>query len=1104
MKRIALFLTCLFAVASLATAQTTKVTGTVVSAEDGEPIPGASVVIEGTKQGVVTDAEGKFTLTGIPAETKRLQISCAGMIPQMVKVKPYIAISLETDNKALDEVMVVAYGTATKAAFTGSATVVGADKIEALQSTNALDALTGHVAGVELYNPTGDPTNNNPTIRIRGIGSLNAGTSPLLVVDGTPYGGDMNTINTNDIESMTVLKDAAATSLYGARGANGVIAITTKKGKAGQGAKVTLDAKWGSNGRAQRDYVTVKNPGHYYETYYQSLRNYATNTLGYNAADANIFANQNLTAGNGYGLYMNIYDVPEGQYLIGSNGRLNPNARMGNIVTGESGQEYLLTADDWLKEAYNHGLRQEYNVSVSNATDKSNFYASFGYLNNDGITHNSSYESLTGRLKADLQAKPWLKVGGNMSYTHYNAEGMLEDGSSNSSANIFAIATHIAPIYPMYIRDGQGLIMTDSNGLPMYDWADKKAQKDYAEAAGVRPYLPGSNAVQQQMLDRNTWEGNAMNATGFLEIRFAKDFKFTSTNTMNLDESRSTSLTNPYYGNYASSNGIVGKGHARTWSYALQQLLTWGHQYGKHDVDAMLGHEWYRGRYYTLSASKSNMFDPTNYELAGAVTDGSNANSYTTDFNTEAYFARAQYNYAQKYFLSAQYRREASSRFSSEDGRWWGNFYSVGAAWDISQEKFMKDQKIVNFLKYKLSYGELGNDNIGSYLYTNRYSIGNSGGNAAATISSAKGNKDITWETTGEMNTGIEFGLWNNRLSGGIEYYWRKTRDMLYSFSLPVSYGFTGYYDNIGDMLNHGVEVELNADIFRTKNFTWNVGVNFSHFKNKITFMPDDKKTTTAYTLDGKEYHGYASGNMFIGEDLCRSTYYMAEYAGIYTQETAALTGETYDPSLAGSSMWWKDVYDAEGNRTGEKVTTTKYSDATKYLSGNIVPKLYGGFNTRFDVYGFDLTFDFAYQIGGKVYDNDYATFMGSPTSNGKGDNFHADLLNAWTPENTSTDIPRLQWGDEYSNGRSTRFLTKGSYLSLQNLSFGYTLPSDLVRKAKIDKVRVYLNASNVWLWSKRQGLDPRTAMTSLSYGQSVISYYSIVRTISAGVNVTF
>jgi hypothetical protein len=319
---------------------------------------------------------------------------------------------------------------------------------------------------------------------------------------------------------------------------------------------------------------------------------------------------------------------------------------------------------------------------------------------------------------------------------------------------------------------------------------------------------------------------------------------------------------------------------------------------------------------------------------------------------------------------------------------------------------------------------------------------------------------------------------------------------MLYFFPMPRSSGFSGYYDNIGDMVNHGIEVELNANIFNTNNFSWDLGLNFTHYKNEVKSMPEENKTMTVKDFDGNEYRGYQSGNMFVGEGLSMGSYYIPMYAGVYNQNTwQNTTDAAYDPSKAGSSMWYYTKAD------GSKGMTTNYSDAPEYIiKNNILPKLFGGFNTSFMLYGFDLSLDFAYQLGGKVYDSDYARFMGSPTSDSRGGNFHADLLNAWSETNQGSNIPRLQYGDEYTAGLSTRFLTNASYLSLQNLSFGYTLPSNIVRKAKIDKVRIYMNASNVWLWSKRQGLDPRVSIT----GASGDGYYSPIRTISGGITVTF
>ena len=419
-KRLTLILASLFLCVGMALAQT-AVTGTVVSQEDGQPVIGATVRVAGTQTGTVTDADGRFSLS-LPSGHNKLQVSYVGMETQEVTVRGRnVNVTLLPVRTDLDEVMVVAYGTSTKSAFTGSAAVIDAEEINKAQVTNPVDALVGKVSGVQLYNPSGQPGQSSTSINIRGISSINAGTQPLIIVDGAPFEGDLNTISNQDIESMTVLKDAASAALYGARGANGVILITTKSAKKGQ-ATITLDAKWGSNSRAIPSYHTVDSPAKYYEMWYAGLNNYAQNQLGYSADMAAKFANQHLTDASNYGLGYNVYTVPQGEYMIGANGKLNPNATLGNLVTGVDGNQYYITPDDWTDATYNNGLRQEYTLTATGATDRSNFYGSLNYLSNEGITTNSDYERISARLKADYQLKPWLKLGGNFSYSHYDGK----------------------------------------------------------------------------------------------------------------------------------------------------------------------------------------------------------------------------------------------------------------------------------------------------------------------------------------------------------------------------------------------------------------------------------------------------------------------------------------------------------------------------------------------------------------------------------------------------------------------------------------------------------------------------------------------------------
>ena len=1062
----------------MATAQTATITGKVYSEADGEPVFGASVFVIGTTVGASTDIDGNFTIENVPATATTLRVSYVGMTTQEVHIlrdKP-MKVMLVEDGVSLDEVMVVAYGTAKKSAFTGSATVVKSEEIGKVQVTNPVAALSGKMAGVQLHAASGQP-GSSPSIRIRGISSINAGNDPLIILDGAPYDGSLNDISTQDIESMTVLKDAASNALYGARGANGVIIVTTKKGSTGT-ARVTFDAKWGSNQRAAQDYDYITNPAQYYEVYYGSLRNYAAYTLGYDAVQAHNWANANMIDSPEFGLGYNVFTTPAGENLIGINGKLNPNATLGRVVS-YNGQDYLITPDNWVDEAYNNSLRQEYNLSVSAGNDKSSFYASVNYLDNEGITMKSDYERLTARLKADYKVKKWLKVGANVAYTHTEQDAVGGDGDAGSSGSIFAYTSAVAPIYPIYIRDAQGNKMYDGNGFIRHDFGNK-------DNAGLsRPALGSANPYLQNQLDASTSEGNSFNAAGFAEVTFLKNFKFTWNSGVNVAEARGTNFTNPYYGQYATSNGIINKTHARTFAWNHQQLLNWEDSFGDNNIAVMLGHEYYRRMYYYLSATKKNMFDPNNHELAGAITDDGGT-SYTTDYNTEGYFGRAMYDYDNRYYVSASYRRDASSRFHPDNR--WGDFWSASAAWDISKESWFK-ATWVDFLKVKASYGEQGNDQIADFLYTTRYDIVNSNGKPAA-VPYALGNKDITWETQGNFNVGVDFELLRGRIGGTIEYFNRMTFDMLYPFTLPASYGFTSYVDNIGDMRNQGVEVELRTTPIKTRDLEWNINLNLTAYQNRITYLPEEKKT---HEVDG--YRGYTSGDKFYGEDCALYTFHLKKYAGINDDGESMWYYNATEPVLNADGT---PQVDADGKTITKTVmkTTTVYDDADEYLCGTALPDAYGGFSTSLTWKGFDFSIDFAYQIGGQVYDGDYASMMGS---NRRGYNIHKDMLNAWTPANR-TDLPRMQYGTQYTNGSSDRFLTDASYLSINNINVGYTLPKMWTKKVGIESLRVYCAADNICYWSQRKGLDPRQSIS----GGASNAYYSPIRTISGGVTLTF
>ena len=1072
-----------------------QVKGTIISADDGEPLPGAAVKVLGTTTGTTTNMNGDFTIS-VPDENARLEISHMGMLSRVVRARNGMRIALDTDNHLLDEVIVQAFGTAKKSAFTGSASVIKAEDIAKVQTTNALDALKGKATGVQITQSSGQP-GTTPTIRIRGIGSIRATSSPLYIVDGAPFDGDINTIAPNDIESMTVLKEAAAAALYGARAANGVIIITTRSGRSvGGGSQITVDAKWGSNSRQVPDYNYINNPAGYYETWYKGLFNYAKDTYKYTDAQANSFANQHLTANDTYGLGYNVYNVPAGQSMIGMNGKLNPNATLGNVVTNPStGEQFLLTPDDWVDNTYRNALREEYTVTATGSTEKSSFYASFNYLNLNGITVGSDYERLAGRVKADYQIRPWLKVGVNANYTHYDMNNVSNDGESGNSGNMFSM-TRIAPIYPMFIRDANGNIINhEASGIQAFDYGDSRQYHGLS-----RPFMQLANPLSDTYVNANKTNGNTVNATGSIDINLPYGFHLTSNNNVYVDEYRGQGSTNPWFGNYATYNGMIDVSHGRTFSYNLQQLLNWHKTFDKHDIEAMIGHEYYRRKIYGLAGHNNNMFDNSILELSAAVSTNSPATSSVQDYNIEGFFARAQYNFAERYFAQASFRRDASSYFHPDHR--WGNFWSVGAAWLMNKENWF-NVSWIDELKLKASYGEQGNDRIGAYNYITTYSIDNSNG-ALALSPLQLGNESISWEKSGEFNAGVEFALFRSRLRGGVEYYYRKTSDMLSWFSLPASFGFTGYYDNVGDMRNSGVEVELEGDIFRTRDFTWTLRANLTSNSNKILTIADANKTMT---VDGVE--GYQSGGYFYGEGKPIYTWYMYKYAGVDQNTGEALYYKNVykqkqsvdaegNPMVdAKGNAVMENVLDAKGNPIVDHLTTTKTtSDASQYLCDDANPKAFGGFGTSLSWKGLDFNVDFTYQLGGKVYDTTYASAMNLS----RGAAIHADILDAWSPTNTSSDIPRMNFNDRYMTATSDRFLTSGSYLNIQNITLGYTLPKSILEPVHLNNVRVYVSGDNLWLFSKRRGLDPRQSLS----GSISNAWYSPIRSISGGISVTF
>ena len=1053
-----------------ALAQKLNVRGTVID-ENKEAVIGASVLIKGSNIGTKTDIYGQFLLDGVKSGSE-LVISYVGMKTKTVQARSSLSIVLENDDQILDEVMVVAFGEQKKSSFTGSAGVVDSKKLEQRQVTNVMEALQGNVAGLQAYSHSGAP-DAAPEFRIRGISSINAGKAPLIVLDGAPYDGDWNSINPSDVASVTVLKDAASNALYGARGANGVIIVTTKKGEKAR-TSITLDVKLGTSSRASKRYETIDDPAQYIETNYKALYNNYINQ-GQTIASAHANANKTLTASsqNG-GLGYVPYAVPAGQYLVGDNGKLNPSATLGNRVYND-GQVYTIMPDDWIDEAYRNATRQEYNLSINGGGDNGTFFASLGYLNADGIAVGSDYERYTSRLKATYQATKWLNVGGNVSFARSTTNNGADasDTEDSGANNIYSQIIMMGPIYPVYLRDGEGNILRNENGI-VGDFGDGQVMGSDM----VRPYLTQVNGIAEASMNTNKWVITNFSLNGFADFDIWDGLKATVNANIYSYQEKYTSTQQPFYGfgHMSYPSGYVYKYNSSIFTQNYQQLLKYNKRFGKHNVSLLAGHESYKSNTDYLYADRKNMFSYWgNQELNGATTYLSNG-GYKVDYNTEGWIFRGLYDFDGKYFGQVSYRRDASSRFHPDHR--WGNFYSFGGAWIITKEEWMKDVKWLNELKLKASFGQNGNDNIGDFLYTDLYNINKGDGNDITLTLSSIGNENITWETITNINLGVEFQMFNNRLRGSVEYFYRKTTDMLSWVTVPLELGYSGSYYNVGDMSNKGIEMELSGEPIVTKNFRWTVGANLTAYKNEVLKLNDSNKFNA---LDG--HPGYTSGSYFYGEGLPMYTWRLRKYAGVNEN---------------GESMWYKHADDGSLTTTTDPTSITLDKDF--FDCGTALPDFYGGFNTGISAYGIDLNVSFAYSVGGKVMDWTYMQLMQNPQSGLTGMAMHQDLLNAWSADNTTSNVPRLCYNDQYANYTSDRFLTDGSWLALQNITLGYNLPKKWMNSLGINGIHIAVSGENLTYWSKRKGLDPRLNAS----GSISATKYAPARTITGSISVKF
>ncbi len=1027
-------------------AQAQTVTGTVTGSEDGMPIPGVSVFVKGTTVGTVTQVDGTYSLN-VPEDAEIIVFSFVGMQTQEIPFEGQatIDVALASDAIAMDEVVVVAYGTAKKSSFTGSASTVGGEKLSKMQSSNLSKSLEGNVAGVQIAQNSGQP-GDGASIVVRGLGSISASKQPLIVVDGVPYEGSLNSIPSQDIESLTVLKDAAANSMYGARGSNGVIMITTKKGKAGE-VKVNFDGKIGWNSRAVPTYDVITDAGDYYEMIWESLRNQNVEDFGDSYMEAGYAASNDLISTLGY----NVFDVPGNQLVNPLTGELNPAATE------------RLWPEEWTDVPFKNGKREEYNLNFSGGAENGNYYASVGYLGDEGYVDGSDFERISARVKVEQEFGDFLTVGANLAYAGTTQNTAMDPDNLNAYSNVFFFSQAIAPIYPVYLYDlDSGEPILDENGNKQYDFG----------TAYARPYASEQNPVSVMKDNLNEFKRDNFSSRGFVKLEFLKDFTFTANLAYDLFNSNNTEYDTPNGGDAAS---VGGRGYKYTQRYSAinaNQLLNYEKEIGAHNVSVLLGHETKTDELRYLLGHMTNFVNADNPEFANA-TSYQDLTSYVNEYALEGYFSRVEYDYNDKYYLSGSFRRDGSSRFHPDNR--WGTFWSVGGSWRLSEEPFMQGVDFLDNLKVKASYGTQGNDALLDpdgftiwYAYKDLYDVDRVSDEPAMNLT-FRGNKDLTWEKSNNFNVGIE-SIIADRFTFNADFFIKEIADMIYRRPLVGSGGNpTWIFRNELDMKNTGFEFELGVDVINRNDIKWNIALNGTHYKNELTRLPADK--------DQEE--GYRAGNYWrkIGGSIY--DFYTYEYVGV--------------DSETGKPQYNLYLEDENGAETVEIVNRT--SDASLRQTGkSAIPDFTGGLTTTLDVYGFDLTVQTAFQLGGYVLDYSYMNLMNGGEA---GNNFHKDIFKRWNSSNTNTDVPMVQFENQDVNALSDRWLTDASYFNLRNVTLGYTFPKRIVDRILVDNLRVYFAADNVWFKSERQGLDTRQ-----NFSGTADFNYSALRTISFGVQI--
>jgi len=998
-RKLTVFLALFFLGIGIVAAQT-QVRGTVVN-EAGEPVIGATIQVKGTSQGTVTDFNGIFNLSAPTGGT--LVVSYVGYATQEIPVSGNVRVVLVTDTELLEELVVTGYGVTTKKAFTGAAQAIDSKEVTKITNADPMQALQGQIAGFQISAYTGQPGGYNEVL-IRGLGSFNSGTQPLYVIDGVPMttgefgmryseGQNINplsAINPNDIQSISVLKDASATSIYGARAANGVIVITTKQGKEGK-TKINLSTKLGQASMPSIGKYKQLNAAEWVDFIGVMAKN-----RGYLEADATTTDVQNF-----------IKDDMELNY--------DP---AGNVDT------------NWFNEVTRKGFTQEYNLDISGGNDNLKFFLSGGLYDELGTVIGKDLKRYSGRLNIENKISNAVRIGLNLTGSYANIN--MGAGGGYFSDPITQAYMQL-PVQPVTKEDGSWNMDTDNGYNPV---AQRSKYGDKSETKQIKAII-------------SPW----------LSWKFS-DFVFTSKYGLdfyNVKEFGRWSMLQPQ-GKDMKMLGEEGNTYRTLWTFT--NTLNYLKQYNDvHNLNVLLGQEAQKATDESAYMSNSNFPSEIVFTLENGSKPG-DASTSIANYSLLSYFVNGEYDFDNRYYLSASVRRDASSRFGA-DYRW-GTFWSLGGKYRIIEESFMEPTTDwLSNLVLRASYGTTGNQDIGWYQALGTYRFGYNYANRPGMIPYRIANPELRWEQTNKLNIGFELGLLR-KITLDLDYYVNKTVDMLFEVPLSRSTGFENIMQNVGSMENRGIEAILNVNALNLDKFRWDVSLNMTHNKNKIVKLSTDKPIEGTYTIRevGYPYHQFK----------------MKEYAGV-------------DPET-GKQLWYKGEEGTE--------TTTDYNAAGKRYLGTADPKIYGGFSNMFRIYDFDLSVLLNYSFGGKVYNS--AARYDENTRNLYGNTTQYVYENMWRQKGDVTNVPAPD--TRTLNSHSSYYLMDGSYIKLKSLQVGYNFPKKLISNWKVENIRLFVTGDNLAAWALGddfRGMDPEAESSGIIWWN-----YPVPRKVLFGLNIGF